>query len=186
MDKLDKFIIENAGSFNDSEPDPGHFKRFRAKLDQGSGKGTFRIHSNLMLKIAAVILILITATFLIFYFVTKPLNNAIEMNSAGTGMTDEIRDAMVYYDGQTKNRLIEFNKLACCGEEKVHLNSMVSGELNTLDANIAELKQTLQANPDNERIQAALIQNQQMKEQVLDNMINQMKKQKDRINIKHL
>ena len=178
MDKLDKFISENVGLFNDSEPDPGHFKRFRAKLDQDSSKGTFRIHSNMMLRIAAVILILITATVFVFDFATKRLSNAIETNSAGTGMTNEIQDAMAYYDGQTKNRLIEFNKLACCGEEKVHLNSMVSGELNTLDVNIAELKQTLRENPDNERIQAALIQNQQMKGQILDNMINQMKKTK--------
>jgi hypothetical protein len=55
---------------------------------------------------------------------------------------------------------------------------LVSSELTDLDANIAELKQALQKNPDNERLQAALIQNQQMKNQVLDNMINQMKKTK--------
>jgi hypothetical protein len=33
-------------------------------------------------------------------------------------------------------------------------------------------------NPDNEKVQAALIQNQQMKNRVLDNMIDQMKKTK--------
>ena len=178
MDKLDKFIRENAGLFNDAEPDPGHLKRFRAKLDQGSGKGTIRIRTNIMLRVAAVILILITATVFVFDFATKRLGTAIEPNNRGTVLTNEIRDAMKYYDGQTKTRLIEFNKLACCGEEKVHLNSLVSGELNTLDASISELKQALKANPDNERIQDALIQNQQMKGQVLDNMINQMKKTK--------
>ena len=129
-----------------------------------------------MLKIAAVILVLITGTVLVFDLGVKRLSNNIEMYYAGTGLTNEIRDAMNYYDGLTMNRLGEFNKLACCGEEKVHLNSMASSELNDLDANIVELKQTLRKNPDNERLQAALIQNQQMKSQVLENMINQMRK----------
>jgi hypothetical protein len=178
MDKLDKFISENRELFNESEPDHGHFKRFSEKLDHESGTRTFRIKRALMLKIAAGILVFITATVLVFDLGVKHLRNSFETYNAGTGLTDETENAMNYYDGLTKNRLGEFNKLACCGEEKVHLNSLVSSELNNLDANIAELKQVLRNNPDNERIQAALIQNQQMKNQVLDNMINQMKKKK--------
>jgi hypothetical protein len=129
-----------------------------------------------MLKIAAVILVLITATVLIFDLGMKRISKSFEMVNAGTGLTNEMQDAVFFYDGQTSSRLGEFKKLACCGEEKVHLNSMVSSELNSLDANITELKHTLQQDPDNERIQAALIRNQQMKNQVLDNMISQMKK----------
>jgi hypothetical protein len=176
MDKLDKFISENAGFFNDSEPDHGHFKRFSEKLDQESGVNTFRIKKNMMLRIAAVILILITATVLLFDLGMKRFSKSFEMYNAGTGLNNEMENAMNYYDGQTMNRLGEFNKLACCGKEKVHLNALVSTGLNDLDANIAELKQELIKNPDNEKLQAALIQNQQMKGQVLDNMINQMKK----------
>jgi len=178
MDKLDKFISENTGLFDDSEPDHGHFKRFSEKLDQESGDGAFRIKRNLMLKIAAVILVFITATVLVFDMGMKRLNKSIETYNAGSGLNNEMQNAMIYYDGLTTNRLGEFNKLACCGEEQVRLNSLVSSELNALDANIAELKQAFIENPDNERLQAALIQNQQMKGQVLDNMISQMKKTK--------
>lgn len=176
MDKLDKFIRENAGLFDDSEPDPGHFERFSEKLEQEAGVIPFRVNRNLMLRIAAVILVLITATVLIFDLGMKRLSKSFETVNPGTGLTGEMQDAIFYYNGQTSSRLGEFNKLACCGEEKVHLNSMVSSELNSLDANIAELKHALQQNPDNERLQAALIRNQQMKNQVLDNMIRQMKK----------
>ena len=145
MDKFDKFISENAGLFNDSVPDQGHFKRFSKKLDQESGDGTYRIKRNLVLRIAAVILVLITGTVLVFDLGMKRLSNSIEMVNAGTGLNNEMQNAIFYYDGLTTNRLGEFNKLACCGEEKVRLNSMVSSELNTLDANIAELKQALHA-----------------------------------------
>jgi hypothetical protein len=178
MDKLDKFIRENAGLFDDSEPDHGHFGRFSEKLDQDSRITAFRINRSLMLKIAAGILVLITATVLIFDIGMKRLSKSVEMVNTGTGLTNEMQDAMFYYDGETSSRLGEFNKLACCGEEKVNLNSMVSSELNSLDGNIAELKHALKQNPDNERLQAALIRNQQMKNEVLDNMINQMKKTK--------
>ena len=178
MDKLDKFISENAGFFNDSEPDHGHFKRFSAKLDQETGIEPFRIKRNLMLKIAAVIIVLITATVLVFDLGMNRFSKSIMANNVGTGLNNEIRNAMFYYDGLTTSRLGEFNKLACCGEEKVNLNAIVSSGLNDLDGNIAELKQALLENPDNERLQAALIQNQQMKSQVLDNMINQRKKTK--------
>jgi hypothetical protein len=178
MDKLDKFISENAGLFNDAEPDHGHFKRFSEKLDQETGFEPFRIKRNLMLKIAAVIIILITATVLVFDLGMKRFSNSVMVNNAGTGLNNELQNAMLYYDGLTTSRLGEFNKLACCGEEQIHLNSMVSSGLNDLDGNIAELKQALLENPDNERLQAALIQNQQMKGQVIDNMISQMKKTK--------
>jgi hypothetical protein len=178
MDKLEKFIIENANLFNDSEPEPGHLKRFGDKLDRESGMANFRIRNNVMLKVAAAILILITSTVFVFDFLTNRISNAVEIRSSATGLTDEIQNAMKYYDGQTKTRLGEFNKLACCGEEKNRLNSMAASELNTLDANIAELQQALKIDPDNERIQAALIQNQQMKGEVLENMINQMKRTK--------
>ena len=178
MDKLDKFISENARLFDDSEPDHGHFKRFSEKLDLESGVETSRFKRNQLLRIAAVILIFITASVLVFDLGVNRLRKSIEMNNVSSGLNNEMQNAMLYYDGLTTNRLGEFNKLACCGEEQIHLNSMVSSELNDLDANIAELKKALSENPDNERVQAALIQNQQMKNQVLDNMISQMKKTK--------
>jgi hypothetical protein len=40
MDKLDKFIRENAGLFDDSEPDKGHFERFSKKLEHSGSTGT--------------------------------------------------------------------------------------------------------------------------------------------------
>ena len=178
MDKLDKFISENARLFDDSEPDHGHFQRFSEKLDQEYDVERNRFSRNLMLRIAAGILILITASVLVFDLGVNRLSKSIGMNNAASGLNDEMQNAMVYYDGLTTNRMGEFNKLACCGEEQIQLNSIVSSELNDLDANIAELKKALSANPDNERVQAALIQNQQMKNQVLDNMISQMKKTK--------
>jgi Skp family chaperone for outer membrane proteins len=178
MDKLEKFITENAEHFNDSEPEVGHFERFKEKLGRETGKSTFRFRRSMMLKVAAVILVLVTATVLVFDFAADRISKTINAQDAAGTMSREMEDAMNYYDGQTLTRLGEFNRLACCGDEQVRLNEIAARELNNLDVNIEELKQALQADPQNERIQAALIRNQQMKGEVLDNMIRQMKKMK--------
>ena len=47
MDKLDKFISENARLFDDSEPDKGHFKRFTERLDRETVVTPFRINRGL-------------------------------------------------------------------------------------------------------------------------------------------
>ena len=178
MDKLEKFISENAGLFRDSEPEPGHLERFGKKLDRESGRTAFRFSNNMMLKAAAVILIFITSTIFVFDLATNRISSAFRIKSSFPGLTNEMKDAMQYYDEHTQTRLGEFSKLACCGEEKTRLDAVAAGELNSLDANIEEIQQALQADPHNERLQAALIQNQQMKGEVLDNMISQMKKVK--------
>jgi hypothetical protein len=179
MDKLEKFISDNAGLFNDSEPDEGHFSRFSEKLRMESVAASFSINRTLMIKIAAGLLILITATVLAFDLGVRHFGEALGMYGAKGGLNNEIQDAMIYYEGQTQNRIGAFNKLACCGEEKIHLTSMVSSELDNLDANIAELKQALKQDPDNEKVHAGLIRNQQMKNQVLDNVIGQLTKTKN-------
>ena len=178
MDKLEKFISDNAELFSDMEPEPGHLRRFREKLDRESGRTAFRFTRNMMLKAAAAILILVASTVFIFDLATNRISDAFKMKSSFSGLTGEMNDAMRYYDEQTQARLGEFSRLACCGEEKTRLSSLAAGELNSLDVNIEEIKHALMADPHNERLQAALIQNQQMKGEVLDNMISQMKKVK--------
>jgi len=178
MDRLEKFIKENEAVFNDSEPAEGHFKRFSKKLERESKVVLIRSRKNLMLRIAAAILLLITGSAILFNLFLNRLDLTAFTTSEDPGISVEMQNALQYYDGQTDSRLKEFNRLACCGEEQIHLNKLVSSELNAIDANIEELKQGLINDPQNERIQAAIVQNQKMKSQVLDNMIEQMKKVK--------
>jgi len=175
MEPLEKYFNENRQLFDSQEPDTGHLSRFSDKLDKEFGKQSMILNRSAILKVAAVILLLITATVSVFDFAVNKVKNSIESKSTGTLLTPELEDAIQYYETRTSERLGEFRKLACCGEQQIRLNAMVSGQLNALDANSEELRKNLNENPDNERIQVALIKNQQMKEKVVENMIRQLK-----------
>jgi hypothetical protein len=175
MDNIENFFKENIESFNDQEPESGHFERFSDKLEIEQVQHLMVPSRSMFLKIAAVIILFMTVAVFVFDFAANKLKSTIETKSAGTALPTEMEDALHYYDRQTSNRMGEFKILACCGEQKVHLNTLISGELNALDVNAVELKKALDENPGNERIQAALIQNQQMKEKIVNNVITLLK-----------
>ena len=175
MDSIEKLIKSKRDLFDDAEPASGHFERFAFKMEREPVKKGFHINRPLILKMAAVCLLFITATLLIMDFRSQHqgfLKGNVSNNST---FSAELDDAMRYYDGRTSLRMGEFKKLACCGEEQSRLRNMIELEMNALDASTIELRRSLQENPDNERVQAALIKNQQMKEQILDNVIERMK-----------
>jgi hypothetical protein len=185
MEPIEKYINENRESFDDLEPDEGHFERFTEKLDQEFGRSS-RVYSSMtILKVAAVILFLITGTVFIFDFSMNKVKNSMESKSAGSLLAPEFQDAIRYYDMRTSDRMGEFRKLACCGEQQIHLTSILSKELNALDANSSGLQKELSEHPDNERVQAALIKNQQMKEQVVENMIAKLKVKSKKLRMKN-
>jgi hypothetical protein len=88
-----------------------------------------------------------------------------------------MQDAINYYDAAASTKLGQINKLACCGQNTREIISMATNEMKSLDANSAELQKALSENPGNERIQAAIIQNHQMKDKVMNQFVNQMKRE---------
>jgi hypothetical protein len=176
MDKLDKFIIENRELFDDAEPLEGHFSRFEEKLDRQLHAGsTFTFSRNYFLKIAAGLLVLMTVSVYIFDFAAHRVSKSLNSQNKSWG-SSEMQDAINYYDDAASMKLGQINKLACCGQDAGKIYSMAKSEMNSLNANAAELQKTLSENPGNERIQAAIIQNHQMKEKVMNEMVEEMKK----------
>ena len=178
MDNLEKFVKENRDLFEDNEPPVGHFDRFEEKLDSQFGHQNVGINRSFLLKIAAGIIILMTVTVLLFDYAAQHISKYAQKNVTGNDLPAELQEALTYYDDAATNHLEKIQKLACCGQDSRKLYSMASGELDALDANGTELKNSLKENPDDDRVQSALIRNQQMKETVMNNMIRQMKNAK--------
>ena len=174
MDNLEKFIGKNLDLFDGEEPLDGHFDRFEEKLNQANAGSDRPFDRYFMLKIAAGLLILLTISVFIFDFGANRLSRGLtEVNTVNA--PNEIQEAINYYDAAASNSLKQINKLACCGQDTKNIYSMASEELKTLNANSDELQKTLQQNPD-ERVKAALIQNNMMKEQVVNELVNQLKR----------
>lgn len=178
MDKLEKYVKEHRDLFEDSEPPAGHFDRFEGKLDSQLDNKGFALNRVFLLKIAAGLLILLTVTVFLFDIAVRRISKFAQDNISGKELPAELQEAVNYYDDAATIHLGKIQKLACCGQDTRNLYSMASGELDALDANATELKKTLKENPDDERVQSALIRNQKMKETVMNNMISKMKSAK--------
>lgn len=174
MKELEKYVKDNQDLFDDAEPGPDHFRKFRNKLELQENRGFNFQRSGMMLKIAAGILIFLTVAVFIFDYSINGLRNLLVPQTATVVFPADIRDAMQYYSQQASQGIIEINQLAGSGEEAQQLKDMTLKDLRSLDANTSELTKAYRENPDDERITAAIIRNQQMKETITKNMIQQM------------
>jgi hypothetical protein len=173
MDKLEKFIESKRDIFDDHEPSPGHFDRFREKLGMQPETEPREKSRFYFIRVAAVIIVLLTVSVFLFDFAIRWIPG-FGGNTASAGeLPPDLQEAVSYYNETANTHLGRIQKLACCGQDSHKLYSIASGELTALDANTRELTQTLKEHPD-DRVKAALIRNQQMKETIMKNMIRQM------------
>jgi hypothetical protein len=174
MEKLESFIETNRELFDDAEPPIGHFSRFEEKLERQAGKERSLFSRSMVMKIAAAVLVLLTVSVFIFDFSRLRSEGENILSSRENEFSSEFRDAVNYYDNATTTRMGEIHRLACCGQDVKRIYDDAMGQVNELNASSADLKTQLQQNPGDERIQSAILQNQQMKEKVLDNVILQL------------
>jgi len=174
MAKLEKYIRDHQGEFDSAEPAPGHFERFETRLQQqrdhiSPGMGRFA-----MLQAAALILILIALGVFVFELATKGIMDRLNNRSSGTELPQDVKDAVQYYDFQVARQLDQIHTLASDANEAQLLSMNAEKEMKNLENSAHELKKCLSENPNNERVLAALIQNQQMKEGIMNNIIQQL------------
>jgi hypothetical protein len=178
MSDLQKFIRENRDEMNDAEPSAGHFERFAARLEEHPG-----IHSpgrtrSQMLKVAALVVILITVSVFVFDFATREIRERFAKGNIGSELPVEIREAVQYYDNQAATQLATINKLAAYNNSLGDPGTSALKEIRSLDATTEELKRSLAGNPGNEQILDAIIRNQRMKETMLNTIIIQLSQYK--------
>jgi hypothetical protein len=174
MPKLENYIKDHFDEFDSIEPEPGHFRRFEEKVMQQPEVKLSRFNRSLLLKVAALILILISMSVFLFEFATREIRERFAHDSQATELPFEIREALQYYDNQTNTQLAALHKLAADLDDNRALNASALKDLNSLDATTDELKKSLVQNPGNEHILDAIIRNQQMKGTMLKTIITQL------------
>jgi hypothetical protein len=173
MANLEKYMKDHRDEFDSGEPEPGHFRRFEERLAASHiepGPASGRGH---LLKVAALILLLISVSAVVFDFATKELREKF----AGRGEAElpfEISEAVNYYDNQASVKMAVLEKLAVDREDGALLTEAAAKEIRDLDAATNDLKRSIAMNPGNEQIFDAIIRNQQMKETYLNTLINQL------------
>lgn len=173
---LEKLIRENRDQFDNMEPLDGHFERFSERLGLEEETRITTPSRFGMLKVAAVILLIITGSVVVFDLATRSIRERFSSPVATTLMPAEFNEAVQYYDARATAQLKEVHKLANSPEQAVLINADALKEMNKLDEDTRELQKSLAENPNCERLQAAIIQNQQMKEGIVNNIVNTLNK----------
>jgi hypothetical protein len=178
MTNLQKIIRENREEFDDQEPAEGHFDRFAARLEQQPVTRSLPGTPTRMLKIAAVIVILITLSVGVFDLATREIREHFANAGQESELPLEIREAVQYYDNQATIQLATINKLAGNQGSAATTGATAMQEIQVLDTSTEDLKKSLAADPGNEHILDAIIRNQQMKETMLNTIITQLSQAK--------
>jgi flagellar basal body-associated protein FliL len=166
---LEDFVSENIDLFNTEEPPEGHFDRFKEKLEQNSAsKGKSIVYRSL--RYAAVIVLLISAFFVWQYTDIFTGSGSFAQVS---DEEEEFTEIANYYDAQINEKYNELNSITCkAGNEP---KTEVNNDLLELTGAYEELENEYKENPDNEIIKDAIIQNYQMRLDILDMVIGTLK-----------
>jgi hypothetical protein len=176
MENLEKFIRENRDEFDTTEPLDGHFERFRERLGSAEENQATGISRFYFLKVAAIILLFITISVFVFDQAARSVRNRFSKETPAAQLPVEITEAMQYYDAKAISQLSQVRKLASDPVQADLINEDALKEMEALDAGTKDLQQSLAENPNNDRIQAAIIQNQQMKEGIMNTIISKLSK----------
>ena len=174
MYKLEKKIIDNQPYFNDQEPDQGHRDRFAAKLSHGGRSKRRRITVYDFMKVAAVIVLLISVSYLLLKPTTIAENGRLYITQI------EIPEDMVqiqdYYEELSTAKFDEIDGLAQNEDEAKRVKAVAKKKMDKLDSKLAVIEKEYMKNPQSEELKEAIISNKKLKADVVNNIVEQMDK----------
>ena len=150
-DQFEKFIMENRSSFDDSEPSNDLWNKIDHQL--GKKKSTLSV----IWKVAAVLFLVSTIALL--------FDRQIESNS-GPALSQEFVEAEDYYMMMINQRRQLITEKLTPEQEQEFLS-----EINDLDSMYLALKKTYQTNSSSERIMDAMINNLQLRLDILNRQL---------------
>ena len=173
MSVFEDKIKRNKKYFDSREPDPGHKDRFTGKLDEIKLETPTSFSPWLILKAAAVLLVLVSISYATFYYIintqasSKTTVHQIKYN-------DDFNEILAYYDAVSVEKIEEIDRLVLDEEKAAKLKNNATNRMEDLDMSLASIEKEYQKNPENKTLQAALINNKRKKVEVMDHIISQL------------
>ncbi len=174
MSFLEKKIKDNTDFF-DNQPLPvGHKKRFSGRLDKIRKEEIKSDRWSNIFRIAAVAIILISGYFVIRNFSFDDLGNAVIEGVTEISLGSEIENVFAYYDALSQQKVDEIDELAPNSTEASRIKQMAQLQLQSLDANLAEIEKEYAKYPESKQLKAALVNNKRKKAEIMDNILKQL------------
>lgn len=171
MNNIEQFIRDHAGMLDDQEPAQGHFERFEERLERFHSQPVRHPRIRLWMKIAAGLLIFITAGLTIFELATRDFSGRNTLQRTAVGLPDELIEILAVYETRAGQQMVELNRMAMACPGNQGLIRQTSEVVSRLDRDMEELVTALKDNPTDSRVQTALIRNCKAKESVLNDLI---------------
>jgi hypothetical protein len=170
MKSLEDIIRANRTAFDHEEPSAGHEDRFLFKLSHRQpGKRTFRV--SFILKVA-VILLLVCLSSLWIYEKISQVHSGSRQYALGQ-VSPEYREVEIYFTSLINTRVEQLNKFDF--SEDSTAKAMLIKELVVMDAVYDSLQNELKKYPSDQRIIDAMITHYEMKVEVLNRILDQLK-----------
>jgi hypothetical protein len=163
---LEDFIRQHRSEFESHGPAPDLWAKIEEQLTPVKKKATvIQLIGRHWLK-AAVVLVLVVNSFMLYQFLrmrqTPHLSN----------VAPEVQDAKAYYTSQIEQRL---DAIKAYPPSVLGLDSAARRELELRNDTYQALETALIQNPGNERIKAAMIRYYQLKLDLLDKILDELK-----------
>jgi len=168
-DKLEDFIRSNREEFDFSEPGEGHLKRFEAKRSLVERKAP--INWRNLLKVAAVIVFVLGSGILLVHD-----NSTQSYASEGLDLRElspELAEVETFYEDQIENATEELAPIKKLDQRG--FNKDLAQQLTLLEEEYNELKLEMRDNYGDERLINAMIKNYQLRLQIIEQYLNQIK-----------
>jgi len=170
MSILESKIKKNKSEFDINVPSEGHIKRFSNKLDLLHGnENRFAERFEKVLKIAAAILVLMMISSLFVFLPYGEQNQAMAAE-----LPEEIQSAKNYYDNKAQEKLIQIDECIQDEERAQEIKNIAQQEMAAIEKNNQELVEEYKDNPENKKVERALISSFKSKSDVLESIVSRL------------
>jgi len=179
-DKLEQFVRENREGFDTQVQSPDVWAKIKKREPE---KKTFSLNwKTIALRAAAVVVIFVSSYYFHNFMDSNKSQSTAEINAIqieDNPLLKNLIEAELYYSAEINYKKQEFFSLT---NNSPALQKAISMELDDLDLMFKDLKEDLNDNADNHEVIEAMIQNYRIKLEILVEMLNQIKSQKENNN----
>tara|TARA_R110001583_G_scaffold99175_2_gene244445 strand:- start:1946 stop:2476 length:531 start_codon:yes stop_codon:yes gene_type:complete len=165
MKDIENIIKQNRVDFDNDEPRLDHFDRFQQKLQTHHDKSRWQWKE--LMKIAAIVAIVMTASF-----ATHQLSDIKTSHFSFSELSPEYQEVENYFKANIDKQLDIISHLTKSSD--IQEKNTIKAELESMDKMYDQLEEELQANPKDERIIQAMIEHFQVKNNILNRIVEQL------------
>ena len=177
-DKFEKFIQENRQGFGPDEGAPDVWAKITKRAPEAR-----QIHINwrTVVSRAASVVVIFVASYYFHAYMSAGDNDRgmLTEENLQSPLFKELLEADLYYTAQIKYKKQELFNLA---NVSPGLQMDVNNELADIDVILLELKEDLKDDADNQEVVEAMMQNYMLKLEILEDMLEQIKRKNNKNN----